>query len=527
MRESRDLKPAPLVKRWGPVAASISFVLLIAGVMALAANNLGNRYFWTDESSSLFTSLGWPGVGERAGTLGAAWDWILNPNLEPGLYNILERYWVLGVGAEITTLRFYAFLFFLLYLISLVALGRLAELPWLLVAGVVALMLLENVTPYYTVELRPTSAGLAASVMLPLLGLLLLKRPQARFFAVFVVGFLFIGSMQYSSYPIEAALGVVLVMFGWWRHRGGQRLILVGAGFLAILWLPVLYLLTRGSPFESVRSPGFDNISSSMIPNMTPVEVLMLMQQNLLSPTALPRTVFLVLLPALWWARRWPRHVVDVRWQVRSVNFLWAFVLLATVASAGVGFLGLMPWVVGTRWSIADVGLIAVSLVGIAGALVQLGLLQRKSIAVAATVLVVAISAVSSYRLATYERFPGYNWNPALVALLAGKPGASVVDTEIYTDLRYWVELSGDYDQFRSDWINHRIRTTSDFAKADVSNIEKFLSSTDDRLLLGDASLLEDLSIPIPENVDVIYIPQWEEFDGFTPPQPVLLIRDL
>lgn len=520
------MKPAPVFGLGGVIAASICFVLLIAGVIALAVNNLGNRYFWTDESSSLFTSLGWPAVGERAGTLGAAWDWILYPNLEPGLYNILERFWALGVGTEITTLRLYAFLFFLIYLSSLVVLGRLAQLPWLLVAGVVALMLLENITPYYSVELRPSSAGLAASVMLPLLGLLLLKSPQAMFIAVFVIGFLFIGSMQYNSYPIEAALGVVLVMFGWLRHRGRQRRILVGAGLLAMLWLPVLYLVTRGSPFDSVRSPGFDNISSSMIPNMMPIEVLMLMQQNLLSPTALPRTVFLVLVPALWWAQRWPRNVADVAWRVRSINFLWTFVLLATVASAGVGFLGLMPWIVGTRWSIGDVGLIAVSLVGIAGVFVQLGLFRRKTIAVAAMVLGVTISAVAGYRLATYERFPGYNWNPALVALLAGQPGRSVVDTEIYTDLRYWVELSGDYDRFRSEWIGHGIRTTSDFSKAEVSNVQAFLTSTDDRLLLSDASLLEDPSIQIPSSIDVIYIPQWEEFDGFTPPQPVLLLRD-
>lgn len=526
MRESRDVKPALVVGRWGAIAASISFILLTAGVIALAANNLGNRYFWTDESSSLFTSLGWPGVGERAGTLGAAWDWILNPNLEPGLYNILERYWALGVGTGITTLRLYALLFFLLYLFSVIALGRLVMVPWFLVAGVLALMLLENITPYYSVELRPSSAGLAASVMLPLLGLLLLRKPQGTQFAVFIAGILFIGSMQYNSYPVEAALGAVLVMFGWIRYRGGQRRILVGAGVIAVLWLPLLYLVTRGSPFQAVQSAGFDNISSSLIPNMEPVQVLMLMQQNLLSPTALPRTVFLLLVPVLWLTRRWPRNVEDVAWRVQSVNFLWAFVLLATVASAGIGFLGLMPWIVGTRWSIADVGLIAVSLVGIAGVLVQLEFLRRRTITVAAMVLSVAFSAIAGYRLATYERFPGYDWNPALVALLAGQPGQSVVDTEIYTDLRYWVELSGDYDQFRPDWIDHRIRTTSDFSKADVSNIEKFLSSTDDRLLLSDASLLEDPSIQIPDDVKVIYVPRWEEFDGFTPPQPVLLVRD-
>ncbi len=507
------------------LSAGVGFFALLFGVVALAFNNLGNRYFWTDESSSLYTSLGWPGVGDRAGSLGGAWDWTIETHVEPGLYNMLERFWALGIGTEVTTLRVYPFLFFLIYLGSLLAVGRLVRLPWFLIAGVVGLALLENITPYYTVELRPSSAGLAASVALPAMGLLLLQRPRGWTMTLFVVGFLFIGSMQYNSYPLEAALGVVLVGFGWVRYTEAKRAILVAAGILAVLWLPVVYVVSRGNPLSMNQEPSLEAISGLLIPNMASAEVLSLVQQNLLSPTALPRTVFLLAIPALWITRRWPGLRSPCSTTAGGVSFLWAFVLAATAVTAVIGFLGVMPWIVGTRWSIAEIGLIAVSLMGLAGVAVELGLLKRKPFLIATAVASLTVSLLAGYRLATYERFPGYDWTGVLSVMLAGTPGKTVVDTELYTDLRYWVELSGDYDEFRDDWVNHDVQTTSTFFAADASNVQEFVESANDRLLLGDAVLLEDAGVEIPESIDVIEVPLWGTHSGVTPPQPVLLVR--
>jgi len=206
VRPEADSESSLTHGRWERAAAIVALALLGVGVVALAINNLGNRYFWTDESSSLYTSLGWPGVGTRAGSLSGAWDWIIGVNLEPGLYNVLERYWALGVGTQIFELRAFPFFFFLVYIGSLVGLGWLLRVPLFLIAGVVALMMLENITPYTSVEVRPTSAGLAAAVVLPLLGLLLLKWPRRSLLATFLLGLLFFGSMQYNSYLLDVAL---------------------------------------------------------------------------------------------------------------------------------------------------------------------------------------------------------------------------------------------------------------------------------------------------------------------------------
>jgi len=507
------------------IGALVGFLALGTGVVLLAVNNLGNRYFWTDESSSLYTALGWPGVGDRAGSLAGAWNWTIETHVEPGLYNMLERFWALGVGTGIETLRVYPFLFFLIYLASLIGVGRLLRLPWFLIAGVLGLVLLENITPYYTVELRPSSAGLAASVALPFLGLMLLKWTRKGVLVLFLAGFVLIGSMQYNSYPIEAAVGIVLIAFGLLTPLRSQRLMAIGAGAFAVFYLPVLYVVTRGNPLGVAQEPGLEAISGLLIPNMETSEVLRLLQQNLFSFTALPRTVFLVMVPVLWLVGRWAKPWHRPEHGTQAVNQVWLFVLTATLGSAGIGFLGVMPWIVGTRWSIAEVGLIAVSLIGIGSIIVQLGLLRIKPVAVLAVAASVGLALAGSYRLATYERFPGYDWNIALTEILEGTPGKAVVDTEIYPNLRYWVELSGDYDQFRSAWIDHRIQTTSDFYSADASSIEEFLASDNEYLLLGDASLLEGSGVRLPADVTVRQIPVWGAYDGITPPQPVLIIR--
>ncbi len=526
MRESSVAESRQSEVGWGLTAAGISFTALVAGVVALAVNNLGNRYFWTDESSSLYTSLGWPGVGERAGSLAGAWNWTIETHVEPGLYNMLERFWALGAGTHITTLRLYPFLFFLIYLGALIGLGRLIRVPWFLIAGVVGLMLLENITPYYTVELRPSSAGLAASVVIPMLGLLLLKRPHWRMLLVFLGAFMFIGSMQYNSFPLEAAMGAVLLFFALARYQGTERVVLAGAGLFALLWLPVVYVVTRGNPLAINEEESLEAISGLLIPNMGFAEVANLLQQNLLSPTALPRTIFLLILPVMWITRRWPGLWSASNPRVLYVNFLWAFVLVATVATAAIGFLGVMPWIVGTRWSIAEVGLIGVSLLGLAGIVVERGLLRWKPVAAVAMAATVLISGLAGYRLLTYERFPGFNWNPVLAVMLDGEPGRSVVDTELYPDLRYWIELSGDYNQFQPDWVAHQVQTTSQFFAADASSVQEFLDSNNDRLLIGDASLIEQSGMQIPADVEIVKVPTWGDYGGDAPAQPVLLVRD-
>jgi hypothetical protein len=179
------------------LANVFSFLILITGVGLFAIRNLGNRYFWSDESTSFFTVLGWPPV-EKFDNLSAVFG-VREGHVEPGMFNLLERYWALWVGADIVTLRTFPFLIFIVYVAALLLLARKVGAPWFLGCAVVSLMLLESITPYYAVELRPSVAGLAAAVALPLAAIwLTVSRSIFRASPVYIVIFIFFGSIEKS-----------------------------------------------------------------------------------------------------------------------------------------------------------------------------------------------------------------------------------------------------------------------------------------------------------------------------------------
>jgi len=101
-RLEEQVSDSPRVTRW---LAVISGTVLIAALVVFAVRNLGNTYFWTDESSTFMSALGWPGIGGEAGAIGDAWSWIMRTFLDPGVFHMLVRFWALNVGTQIEVLR--------------------------------------------------------------------------------------------------------------------------------------------------------------------------------------------------------------------------------------------------------------------------------------------------------------------------------------------------------------------------------------------------------------------------------------
>lgn len=67
----------------------ISLGILAIGVAGLGFHNLGNRYFWTDESSTFYAALGWPAPGAAPAYISAAWDSTISAFLDPGIFHML------------------------------------------------------------------------------------------------------------------------------------------------------------------------------------------------------------------------------------------------------------------------------------------------------------------------------------------------------------------------------------------------------------------------------------------------------
>lgn len=489
-----------------------------------ALGNLGNRYFWSDEASSFFTALGFPASGQEAA--GWAEAWAANKSgLEPGMFNWLERFWALGFGTDIVTLRFFPLVIFLSYLAALLILTRLTAAPLFIGCAVIGLMLLENITPYYAVELRPSIAGLAAAVAIPLVAIwLTVSRTVLTGLAVFLPVFVILGSMQYNSLPIMAGVAALLVLAALRQERGPKRITMWVMAIFTLVWLPLLYVLIMGNPFDLIGGDALKNIPEAYIPNMPAGEALRVVATNFFSPTALPRTIFILVVPILWLLKKYPTPKGNLLREQWVVVALWVIVVVSTIVTSLLGVLGFIPWILGTRWSISEVGLIGLSLVGLAGLVAQSRLLKVNWMKLVVVLVSLIVVAAGSIRLATYERTAGTNWNQALEVILAGKPGSTYIDLWSYPELRYWVEYSGQYDQFKDQWIAHDVQIAGPGDKAGPEDIEAFFNSTADRLLLRSGSLLE--GIQIPGNIELLELATWKFPEDEQADSPVLLIRN-
>lgn len=504
----------------------VSLGILAIGVAGLGFHNLGNRYFWTDESSTFYAALGWPAPGAAPASISAAWDSTMNGFLDPGIFHMLVRFWAINFGAETVSLRLLPFVFFLAYVGAILGLARLLGAPLFVGAGIAGLMLLENITPYYSVELRPYSAGLAAAVVLPLVALWLIKSPSIPRLLTFMVGVVLFGSMQYNSMPITWALALVLVL-AWWGNRidlHGSYLLLASA--FVFLWQPILYVISRGSPLQSTGGSSLDYIPDLVLTAMPTDRLLEVITSNLLSPTALPRTLFVILIPVLWWRKWLPRKLTNVDWGVRCINYLWLIVLVATLSTVVLAILGLIPWILGTRWSIAEVGLIALSTTGLAALVVRSELWKNPRIFALAGVVAVLATSIGATRLWLYERPNDVDVMSTFApAILSGKPGGTVIDVWSYPTIRYWMEFSGNHHDLLEEWVAHNVSPTMRFDEADSADIKLFLESDSDRLLLRSEAALKESGVELPAGIEVIsYQPQLDNGE-ITIDLPVLLVK--
>lgn len=504
----------------------LSVAILAVGVAGLGLHNLGNRYFWTDESSTFYAGLGWPAPGAPPGPISAAWDFTMNGFLDPGIFHMLVRVWAINIGSEPVLLRIIPFMFFLIYVAAIFGVTRLLGAPIFVGAGVASLMLFENITPYYSIELRPYSAGLAAAVVLPLIALWLIKSPSFTRLFLFMVGVVIFGSMQYNSMPITWALAFIFALAWWNKSSTLHNSLLIYAAAFVLLWQPVLYVISRGSPFASSGGSSLDYIPDLVLTAMPADRLLEVVTSNLFSLTALPRTVFILVIPIMWWRSWLPRHLRGVEWGILSVNYLWWIVVVATLSTITLAVLGFIPWILGTRWSISEVGLIALSSAGLAAIFVRSRLWKNPNVFVLSGVATVLIVSISSARLWMYERPNDIDVMSTFApVILSGKPGGTILDVWSYPTVRYWMEHSGEHEEVLQKWIAHGVSPTMRFDEANAEDIRLFLESDSDRLLLRSKAVLEDSEIVLPPNIQVITYEPTVNDGEVTVDLPILLVK--
>ena len=518
--------------RWS-LFGLISLGILATGIAGLAVHNLGNRYFWTDESSSFFTALGWPAPGQQPGGLSEIQQTLIT-FLDPGLFHLMIRGWSETFGTSIESLRTLPFLFFVLYVIALLLWYRRFRLPLLVAVAGVSVMMLDNITPYYSVEVRAYSASLAAAVALPLAAAWFMDHPNVTRLVAFLGISGFLGAMQYTAASVKIATGI-LVLAGLIRKRTPSERwrLAIGATF-TLAWLPVIYLITRGWPSRGAEVD-LDHVRNLVLAYMDTTTLLQTLSSNFLSFTALPRTLFLIAVPVIFLITKAKHsnhtHNATPKRPSTPVVQLWIYVAALTSSAALLSIGGFLPWVLGTRWSITEIAGIGLSVLGLAVLLRDYSprTLRQSGLARIAVVAVcIAVVLLGTARMWTYER-PGNSQAlddliPVLVSGDAQTP--IVIDYWVFPDTRYWVEYSGEFEASRQAWIDRGVVSTDGFVEAGPAAIEKFLNSPSDRMLLKDTKALDALAQPLPPSVRVIYPREGSLASPGLLSPPVVLVKD-
>ena len=505
-----------------------SLGILALGIAGLGIHNLGNRYFWTDESSSFFTALGWPAPGQEPG----GWSDIqqtLITFLDPGLFHLMIRGWSETFGTSIQSLRSLPFFFFVLYVTALLLWYRRFRLPLLVAVAGVSVMMLDNITPYYSVEVRAYSAAIAAAVALPLAATWFMDHPNVTRLGIFLGASAFLGAMQYTAASVNIATGVLVLTALFQTKVPTERWRLGLAGTFTLAWLPFIYLITRGWPSRGAEGD-LDHVKNLVLAHMDSSALLQTLSTNFLSFTALPRTLFLILVPVIFVIARVKFSTnndgAPSKRPATTLLQLWFYVAVLTVSAALLSIGGFLPWVLGTRWSITEIAGVALSVLGIIVLIRDYSaptLWQSRLSQIAVATACIAVVLLGSWRIFTYER-PGDSraLDELVPVLISGDPQAPiVVDYWIFPDTRYWVEYSGKFEASRQAWISRGVVSTGGFVEAGPIAIEEFLNSSSDRMLLKDTEALETLSEPLPPTVQVIY-PR----EGGAHSSPVVLVKE-
>jgi len=526
----------PAVSRSSHIWSSLGLISLgifATSIAGLAVHNLGNRYFWTDESSSFFTALGWPAPGQEPGGISEIQQTLIT-FLDPGLFHLMIRGWSETFGTSIQSLRSLPFIFFVFYVITLLLWYRRFQLPLLVAVAGVSVMMLDNITPYYSVEVRAYSASLAAAVALPLAAVWFMGRPQWNRLVAFLGASAFLGAMQYTAASVNIATGV-LVLAGFVQKKApAERWRLAIGALFTLAWLPFIYLITRGWPSRGAEVD-LDHVRNLVLAYMDTTTLLQTLSTNFVSFTALPRTLFLIAVPVIFLITkaRSSNHTDNAAPKNPPTPLvqLWIYVAALTGSAALLSIGGFLPWVLGTRWSITEIAGIALSVLGFIVLLRDYSppaLWDLRIARIAVTVTCIAVVLLGSARIWTYER-PGDSQalDDLVPVLVSGDPQAPIViDYWVFPDTRYWVEYSGEFEASRQAWVDRGVVSTDGFVEAGPAAIDEFLHSSSDRMLLKDTEALEALSEALPPSVRVIYPREGALASPGLVSPPVVLVKD-
>lgn len=309
--------------------------------------------FWFDESGQFLISQGlnhFSSLTQPTGSLIEVLNQNQDFNLDPGGFSIFLRLWTVVFGSSPTALRACVFAATVCLVVGAIL------IVWLVTKSVLAVVLFSWLLPrlaysdphvfHYSIELRAYSYSLAASVLLPLLGVFLIRFHKTLLWIFVLCMCCLTASLRYEGVICALAVTISwLIVASADKEHFRKCLVasLLLVAFIASIYLWMARIQNGGEP------PSY--VANYMVDSFDLIEATKHLIHNLGSwPYSLRLPSILIGGLTLFATRKRTGALK------RQLFFLVLFQSFVLTAQLFLSVLGRMPWWVGLRWSLNDIG---------------------------------------------------------------------------------------------------------------------------------------------------------------------------
>lgn len=428
------------------LSSIIIALVVVAGLIVFASNQLNNPNIWFDESGQYWLSRGLShdsAFGEGGQSIfQGIWNGMTGFNLDPPGFTFNLGVWVAVFGSSSISIRFLPFLmlvgsFAVAYLIGRKHIG----LPHILAVSLPAIMLTTAMPLFYSSEIRAYSSELFSVLLLAFTFPFLLRSNQSRaalpYLLALAFGMLATRYFFAVGFVATAAIYALTVLIQRNYRIRLKQLLTIFIGYILIALATAFSIGLIGGGEQWGYGKGYAESGVSL---RTTENIWELTQVNLWKEEQRATGLFLILgliIVLIMWL--FSRERLNSMWS-HSWVVMWTFVFAYETSAVALSVIMDAPWNVGNRWSIGLWAIAVISILGLAGAIIDLirQLIPRQSewlVPVLSLIVAVPVVLISFTRLTDYQR---------LVFRLAGSELPALVsqviprDVDVQWAIDYW-----------------------------------------------------------------------------------------
>lgn len=414
----------------------------------ILARNLNSPNFWFDESGQFWLALGqnhFSPANTAEQSIKDVWINSKSFNLDPGGFTLLLRGLIYTLqNTTPPILRFLPLLFSIVLCIGLLFWGKIAKISIFYSTIAIFYLFLNENFLYYSLELRAYSMELCGVVFIFLATGLLNEKITRSSYLIWLTCLTFFGLSRYSFVIYEGAAFCAILTLQYFLKKSIDKSIFLTLGLTLLVFNITVYVLMLQYQTASASPPPY--VLDLLLFGKDLNHILATLKINFFSVFAIPKTLFIFLYFICNLSNKKFKNLNP--W----LGLLFFYILYSTLIAMLLSFIGKLPWSMGSKWSLSELALNALAIIGILSIAKELAIsaLNRYVLTWISAILSAAILMIQTNLLFDIQKYDRANkeYEPIFKSLEFiynnSSPGGTIaLDKYLWPSYRYVVERSG------------------------------------------------------------------------------------